>query len=193
VQREQTNVIMKTKKESQAMKMAALQIQKNEALPPSHQYKKSTSTIVTEVNKLCDSNISPKMAATHVRKGLIDTLPLKRGPGRRLPAAVYNALKGAYSTYLMLEQAESKKQLTTKDMAQRVNTCVNHASHSLTRDDLTGKIRRDTADLRPFQCCNVGKANMAEQQRLQWTTHYNLDLWFTTWKSTLVGLVFGRE
>jgi len=25
-----------------------------------------------------------------------------------------------------------------------------------------------------------------------WTTHFNLDLWFTTWKQTLIDLGFGR-
>jgi len=71
---------MKTKKESQAMKIATVRIEKNKALPKDHPDKKSIATIVTEVNNLCDSNISPTTAATYVRNGLIDTSPLKRGP-----------------------------------------------------------------------------------------------------------------
>jgi len=87
----------------------------------------------------------------------------------------------------MLEQGESKKQSTLKDLSQRVNACVNNAGHNITRDDLTRKLRRDTSDL-----FTVGKANMIEQRRLMWTTHFNLDLWFTTWKQTLIDLGFGR-
>jgi len=188
VQREQANVIMKTKKESQAMKLATVLIQKNKELATDDPKRKSINEIVKEVNEECDSNISPKTAATYVRKGLIDTSPLKRGPTGKFKKPVYDALKGAYSTFLMLEQAECKKQSTIKDMAHRVNACVNHAGHTMTRDDLARKLRRDTSDL-----FNVGKANVVEQRRLQWTTHYNLDLWFTTWRNTLIGLGFGRE
>lgn len=72
-------------------------------------------------------------------------------------------------------------------MPQRVNACVNFTGASLSRDNLTG-LRRDTADL-----FNVGKANMIEQRRVQWTTNYNLNLWFSTWKNTLIDLGFGRK
>lgn len=32
-----------------------------------------------------------------------------------------------------------------------------------------------------------------ERRRLQWTTQYNLDVWFSTWKQILIDLGFGRE
>jgi len=188
VQHAQANVVMKTKKESKAMKLATVRIQKNKDLATDDPNKKSINVIVMEVNELCDSNISPTTAATYVRKVLIDTSPLKRGPAGQFDVPVYNALKGACLTFLMLEQAESKKQSTIKVMSHHVNACVNYAGHTLTRDDLTCKLRRDTSDL-----FDVGKANVVEQRRLQWTTHFNLDLWFTTWKNTLIGLGFGRE
>jgi len=123
---------------------------------------KSIGRIVEEVNELCDSNISPKTAGNYVLKGMIDTSPMKRGPSGKIPKPVCKALKGAYSTYLMLEQAKSKYQSTIKDLSQRViASCVNHAGHNITGDDLTRKLRRDTSNL-----FTVGKANMIEQQRL---------------------------
>jgi len=32
-----------------------------------------------------------------------------------------------------------------------------------------------------------------EQRRVEWTTHYNLNLWFSTWKETLIELGFAHE
>jgi hypothetical protein len=52
---------------------------------------------------------------------------------------------------------------------------------------LTRKLKRDTAD--QFE---VSKGNTVEQRRLMWTTSYNLDVWFNTWKDTLIDLGFGR-
>ena len=52
---------------------------------------------------------------------------------------------------------------------------------------MSRKLRKETADL-----FTVGKANMIEQRRLQWTTHHNLNLWFSTFKTTLIELGFGR-
>ena len=188
VHRAQANFIMKTKREAQAMKEATKRIQKNNTLGKDDPNRKSIKKIVKEVNDMCDSNISPKTAGHYVRAGLIDTSPLKRGPVGKFPKVIYDALQGAYASYLMLEQAESTKQSTIKEMSKRVNDCVNFAGHSQTRDHLARRIRRDTAHL--FE---VGKANMVEQRRLQWTTHHNLNLWFTTWKQNLIDLGFGRE
>jgi hypothetical protein len=97
-------------------------------------------------------------------------------------------LKGAFTTYLKLEQAESKKQSTVRKMSILVNGCVNQAGYDKSGDDLTKKLQRDTANQ-----FHVGKANVMEQRRVQWTTHYNLDVWFSTFKETLIDLGFGRK
>jgi len=39
----------------------------------------------------------------------------------------------------------------------------------------------------------VGKVNTMEQRRVEWTTHSNLNLWFTTWKDALIELSFARK
>jgi len=186
--RVQANVIMQTKKESAAMKLATTRIEASKKLPDGHPDKKSMNQIVKEVNTLCDSNISPKTVGKYVRQGLINMSPLKRGPVGAFPKPILASLKWSYATYLQLEQAEAKTQSSTKDMAKRVNACVNAAGYNIARADLTRKLKRDTADL-----FDVGKTNVMEHRRLQWTTHQNLDLWFTTFKSQLIDLCFGRE
>jgi len=74
-------------------------------------------------------------------------------------------------------------------MSKRVNAGVNYqAGHHKTSDDLTKKLKHDTADL-----FDISKVNAVEQRRFQWTTSFNLSVWFDTWKHTLLSLGFGSE
>jgi len=188
VHRVQAHFIMQTKKESTALKLATSRIAASNELPIGHPDKKSINTIVKEVNDLCDSNVSPKTAGTYVKKGRINTSPLKRGPIGSFPKPTLDSLKWAYASFIQLEQAEATTQSSIKEMSKRVNACVNYGGFHKCRDDLTRKLRNQTADL-----FTVGKSNVIEHRRLQWTTHQNLDMWFTTWKGTLIELGFGRE
>jgi hypothetical protein len=113
---------------------------------------------------------------------------LKRGPLCEFPSRVWSARKGAFVTYLKLEQAATKKQSTLKDLSLLVNGCVNKGGFNKTRDDLTRKLKKETADH-----FTVGKANTVEQRRLMWTTAYNLEVWFNTWSDTLIDLGFARK
>jgi len=88
----------------------------------------------------------------------------------------------------MLARFRALAQNQARDMSKRVNTCVNHGGYHLCQDDLTKKLRNQTADL-----LTVGKTNVQEHRRLQWTTHQNIDLWFSTCKQTLIDLGFGRD
>ena len=170
-----------------AMKAATILIKRNLDLPKKHPEKKSIDQIVKATNQRYNSTITSKSAGRYVRRGMIGQSPLKKGPIGDFPKPVYNALKGAYSTYLKLEQAESKKQSGLKQMTKLVNKVVNAAGFNKTRDDLTKKLRRDTAN--EFE---VGKANVTEYRRVQWTTAYNLEVWFSTWKDLLIQLGFAR-
>jgi len=67
--------------------------------------------------------------AKYVRKGLINVSPLKRGRVGAFPKNIGDTLKWAYASYLQLEQAEGKTQSSMKDMAKRVNACVNAAGY----------------------------------------------------------------
>jgi len=166
----QTNVVMQTEKESVAMKLATSRIHASNQLTKGHKDKKSINQIAKEVNDACDSNMSPKTAGTHVIKGRINTLPLKRGPSGSFARPILNASKWACaaSSCIQLEQAEATTQLSLKDMPKRVNVCVNFAGHHRCRDDLTRRPRSLTADL-----FTVGMTNVTEHWRLQWTTHQN--------------------
>ena len=174
--------------DKRAMKTATTLIHRSNQLPNGHDNKRSQKEIVDGLNKSMNANISHKTVSRYVRAGLIGVSPLKHGPSGHLPSRIYNPLKGACVTYLKLEQANSKKQSSVVQLSRIVNATVNKLGFTKSRDDLARKIRKDTAHL--FE---VGKANVVEQRRLQWTTAYNLDVWFGTWKDTLIDLKFGRE
>jgi hypothetical protein len=187
VQRANSRIAQLTKKDKEAMKQATVLIHRSQGLPRNHPGKKSAAIIVQETNYRLQSNISEKSAARYVRQGLIGVSPLKRGPVGHFPPGHYNALKGVFVTYLKLEQAATNKQSTLKDLSKLVNACVNKAGFNKVSDDLTKKLKKDTAEM-----FSVGKANIMEQRRLMWTTSYNLDVWFNTWKDLLIDLGFGK-
>ena len=183
----QNSAKAKAKERNKAAMKEATQLIKDNA---GSAKKKSINAIVKETNNRYRSNINPKTAARYVRLKLIGTAasPLKTGPVGDFPKRIYSALMGAYATYLKLEQAASKKQSTTKQLSKLVNATVNKGGFAKKREDLTRKLQRDTANQ-----FDVGKANVIEQRRVMWTTAYNLDVWFGTWKETLVELGFARE
>jgi hypothetical protein len=174
-------------KQKLALKAATTRIKRSKELPPGDPRKKSVRVIVQEINEAYSSNVSAKTAAAYVRKGRVGWSPLKTGPIGDFPKVIYEALKGAFATYLKLEQAGCKKQSTIKQLVKVVNATVNAGGFNKTDDNLTRKLRRDTAE--QFE---VGKPNVVEQRRLMWTTSYNLDMWFATFKSTLIDLGFAR-
>ena len=188
VQRHNARVAALKSRNSTAMKAATRLIQRSRNLPDSHPAKKSNAAIVRDVNRQYNSNINVKTAGRYVRMGIIGQSPMKKGPVGPFPNPIMKVLKGSFVTYLKLEQANSKKQSSIKQLSKLVNATVNKAGFEKTRDDLTRKLQRETADQ-----FGVGKANVMEQRRVQWTTSYNLNVWFSTWKDTLVSLGFARE
>jgi hypothetical protein len=68
-----------------------------------------------------------------------------------------------------------------------VNGVVNKGGLNKTRDDLTCKLKKDTANQ-----FSVGKANMQEHHRVLWTTQYNLTVWYDNWLDVLIELGFAR-
>jgi len=150
--------------------------------------KMSQRKFVDDANKTYGTNISHKIVAKMVREGRIGVSPSKPGPAGDFPKVVWESMKLAFVTYLQLEQATSKVQSTVKQMSLRVNQMVRGAGHIKTGNDLTRKLKSETA------CYfDVDKKNMQEHRRLQWTTHSNLNAWFDTWRNTLIHLGFARE
>jgi hypothetical protein len=183
------NAAKATQKErkSIAMKEATLRIKRSLDLTAGHAEKKSARVIVKEVNDIYGTNISHNTASRYVREGLAGASPLKRGPESDLPDGIYKALKGAYTTYLQLEQACCKKQSNIRAMVMLVNNTVNAAGYAKRDDNLTRKLRHDTAN--EFE---VGKPNVVDRARVQWTTSYNLDIWFSTFKGMCIDYGFAR-
>ena len=188
VQRMYASRNMRSAINTAAMKAATIQIASLKGVKKTSPEYKSMERIVKETNDELNSNLNPKTVGRYVRGGRIGTSPLKTGPVGDFPKRIYISLMGAYSTYLKLEQSDSKKQSSIKVMKRLVNACVNKAGFKKIRDDLTRKLQRDTAEQ-----FDVAKANVVEYRRMKWTTAYNLDVWFTTWKQTLIDLGFGRE
>lgn len=188
LQEHNANMAVGRERNKRAMKVATKLITENLRLGKKHPAKKSINDIVNETNARFLTAINPKTAARYVRNGMVGESPLKKGPVGTFPPPVYAALKGAYATYLKLEQAHSKKQSGVKEMSRLVNATVNSAGYSRTRDDLVRKLRRETADQ-----FSLSKANVTEARRVLWTTAYNLNVWFSTFKDLCVDLGFARE
>jgi len=173
---------------SLAMKVVTSRVNHNNNLAKNNPNEKSINFIVDEINKTHGSNLSPQTVGRCVRQGMIGISPMKKGPTGDVPRAMRTSLNVAFATFLQLEQSESKAQSALKHMALWVNQCTNEAGHNKQGDDLTKKLKRDTADL--FDCSN---ANVMEQRCLQWITCDNLKVWCNTWKETVIDLGFGRE
>ena len=137
-----------------AMKATTVLIKRNQLLSKKDPNRKSIERIVKEANQTYGSNINSRTAGRYVREGYIGQSPRKQGPIGDVPKRMYGVLKGAYATYLKLEQAESKKQSNVKHMAKLVNAAVNKTGFNKSRDDLARRLQRDTAN--QFE---VGKAN----------------------------------
>jgi hypothetical protein len=150
---------LEKEKQKLALKAATTRIKHSQSLPKGDRNRQSVRVIVEQVNEAYNSNLSAKTAAHYVRKGMVGWSPLKPGPVGDFPKVVYEALKGAFSTYLKLEQAGCKRQSTIKQLVKIVNSTVNTGGFSKTDDNLTRKLRKDTAD--QFE---IGKANVIEQR-----------------------------
>jgi hypothetical protein len=188
VQRDDAVVAIAKQKQKMAMKTATKLIRASKLLPNGHKEKKTIAQIVKETNKRFTSNLSANTVGRYVWDGMIGISPMKRGPVGDFTKGQYEAMKGAYVTYLKLEQATARNQSTTKEMSKLVNACVNQAGFTKMREDLARKVKKDTAD----QFVG-GKSNVIEQRRIVWTTKYNLEVWFDTWKGVLIELGFVRE
>ena len=109
-------VVMLTDKEKIGMKVATTLVVAHQKIPSLERKKTSKNAIINKVNKDFDCNLNRITVQRYVGKGLVGISPLKRGPVGAFPRPVLDALKGAFSTYLKLEQATSKGQSTQKHL-----------------------------------------------------------------------------
>jgi hypothetical protein len=124
-----------------AMESATIQVQKNKSLKKAYPNKKSIRQIVKDTNIVFNSNLSHKTVSRYVTNGMVGQSPLKHGPIGDFAKSVRTALKGAFVTFLKLEQAESKKQSTIRQLSILVNACVNKAGFAKSGEFLTRKLQ----------------------------------------------------
>ena len=99
------------------MKLATARIAVSSGLPPRHPDQKSDATIVREINIEHGSGFSRKSATMMVMKGRIGGSPKTRGLNKNIPSQVWNLMKGAFVSFLKLEQASGATQLTMKELS----------------------------------------------------------------------------
>ncbi len=183
-----SNQRMMNDKVKKAMKKATALVLHNMSLSRDHPDKRSVRKIVDKVNDEMATKLSDKTVHRYVAKGLVNTTPLKRGPAPAVPKLVYEMLKGAFSTFIMLEQAKCAKENSARVLMTRVSKCMRPFGYSIAPKHLLAKLRKDTADV-----IGVQKGNAVEHRRILWTTFTNLKLWFDTWERTVVELGLARH
>ena len=96
------------------MKLETARIAISSGLPPRHPDKKSAATIVREINLEHGSDISCKIETMMVLQLRIGESPKTRGPNKNIPSQVCNLMKGAFVSFLKLEQYSGATQSMMK-------------------------------------------------------------------------------
>ena len=81
-----------------------------------------------------------------VLQGRIWESPKTRGPNKNIPSQVWNLTKGAFVSFLKLEQASGATQSTMKKLSLRVKKCLNKGGHKQTDLHYLRKLRKETSD-----------------------------------------------
>jgi len=127
VQKQRDDAVHARQKEAnrQAMKVITVAVDKNNKRAANDPEKTSNAEIIRRVNKAYKSSVDPKTVSRYVKNNMIGVSPMKRGPVGDFPKQIWNALKGAYVTYLRLEQHSTTNQSGINAMSLKVNKCVN--------------------------------------------------------------------
>jgi len=109
--------------------------------------------------------------------------PMKKGPEGNIPSVVYKALCSALGSKVRICQLNAKETCTRTKQMQWIMKVFGYNNQQASK--LWERVCRDTAiDM------VAGKVKYAEEQRVKWTTFYNLDLWFSSWERSLDELGF---
>ena len=123
----------------------------------------------------------PSIATIHkyvVKDKLIGVSPLKKGPDGNISALVYKALCVAFGSKVRITQLNIGRSSTREDQICWLIKMFNYNTKQAS--NLWERVVRDSAiDM------VAGKAKSTEERRVKWTTHYNLDLWFSSWEKAL--------
>ena len=77
-----------------------------------------------EINLEHGSDISRKSSTMMVLKGRIGESPNTRDPDKNIPSQVWNLMKGAFVSFLKLDQASGATQSTMKKLYLQTKKCL---------------------------------------------------------------------
>ena len=175
-QQQRVDDIMIKKHKSEAHK-AAMRLYHAEKQKPNGLSLRQVRAVILEKYDVCPSASS---ICRYSNEGLVNASPKKMGPVGRLSALTYKFLCNAYSSLVPINQMNALAGNNTRKnmipiLAQTFNI------QTLDATELLNRVIRDTAiDI------NAVKLNCAEDRRVRWTTHGNLNLWFDTWQQFVV-------
>ena len=132
--------------ELNSMRLATASIAVSSGIPPLHPDKKSVPTIVREIKIEHGSDISGKSETMMFLQGRIGASPKTRGPNKNIPFQVWNLTKGAFVSFLKLEQASDATQSTMKKLSLRTKNCLNKGGYKQTDLNYVRKLRKETSD-----------------------------------------------
>jgi hypothetical protein len=182
---------LQEKHRKEAFKEVTSRVAASRAMSPKNPKKQTDKAIVMASNKKFGTTFTTASISRNVKKGFVGVSPTKPGPSKPLPKIVYDALKGVYTTFVLLEQVIGTSQSTAKQLCHRVNIVANSGPLGVVYNSsrqLHDNLRRDCA-----MFLATGKINKQELRRAEWTTYTNLDKWYDTWKMQLIDLGFARE
>jgi hypothetical protein len=190
VERQKTDAeaCLLNKKQSDAFKLATSRYALSLTLEAGDPEKKSCETICDEVNAMKETSVSRRTVARAVREGRAGASPLKRGKVASIPKSDWTSLKDAYSTFIMLEQANKRNECTPKRLRRLVGQCLQAGGYFMGMEEITSRLKSQTAHI-----ISAGKGDPQEFRRLVWTTFQNLNQWFATFHEIVVRLGFARE
>ena len=149
---------------------------------------KSCGSIVRDVNETRGTNISYRTVLDQVKEGKGDQTP-KRGRPSTLRPEVYDALRSAISTYVLLSNAEMMKKPNRKKLIASLTACLNKTFCPIKRIDfLFERIAASIADDMEVSSFN----EKVEHRRLIWSTYDNIYTWFDTLKNWFIEHGFAR-
>jgi hypothetical protein len=124
-----------------------------------------------------------------VSDGFVGVTPPRRGNPGSIPEGAYNALKDALISFISIQQASGKQELSRSELSSIVNDVVNsNPDQSRRGDKLMKRLQRNFGPE-----LSIGKSQKMEEHRIKWTTYQNLKNWGDSAKEILIELGFGRQ
>ena len=107
--------------------------------------RKSSEMVADTINAEHSSNLSAKTIQRYVHDGMIGTPPLPNGCPGTIPMESFEALCGAFETFILIEQANGEAQTNNHKLALLVNEVINERGENIKGYDLLNRLLSKTA------------------------------------------------